>query len=300
MTDFWTRISWRTLIFVHRRSSIHRLLSLAGPAYLFTTIVLWYFVHTLAWTLIFWSEPGSIVDGTTRLPADLGETFYFVGTTVSSLGFGDFVPVGSPWSWLSNLSCFSSTVILTVSLSYVLAVLGAALDKQVFAEAVFGLGESVESFVSGACLGDVRASLKDYILKLASDLDKNSHRHLAYPILHFFHSPRLRNSTSRAVLLLADAFFVLEQLEDAQQRPPRGLLRLVQSSVSNFIRLTDTNLAISIAPTDHQATLGHIARRLGVVSMSQFDAQLEKFAPLRHQLLLLCAQDGWEVTARKE
>ena len=147
VTNFWTRVLWKGLLTLHERISCHWLLSMAGPLILVLTILVWCFAHAVAWTMIFISRPGSVVDDARGLVATPMETLYFVGTTVSSLGYGDFTPAAPPWTWLSNVACFSATIILTVSLSYVLAVLSAALEKHVLAQSVFGLGKDIESFI---------------------------------------------------------------------------------------------------------------------------------------------------------
>lgn len=296
VTNFWTRVLWKGLLTLHERISCHWLLSMAGPLILVLTILVWCFAHAVAWTMIFISRPGSVVDDARGLVATPMETLYFVGTTVSSLGYGDFTPAAPPWTWLSNVACFSATIILTVSLSYVLAVLSAALEKHVFAQSVFGLGKDIESFIRNASLGNPNDSLKDYVVRLSSALDAHSHRHLTYPILLFFHSRSLHNSTPRAVLLMSDATFVMSHIPDGDYRPPRGLLRLIDSAIENFRELTDADLGLSVSGDRALEPIEGSARRLGIaVDGPHFQGSAEQYRGRRQELLRLCRQDAWAV-----
>src|SRR5690606_11416982 len=100
---------WKLLLSVHRRRPIHAALKFAGPAMILLSIVSWYLLLGLAVFLVFIAYPGSVIDGTTSAPANLIETLYFTNTTISSLGYGDWVPSGPPWTFISTLATLAAT-----------------------------------------------------------------------------------------------------------------------------------------------------------------------------------------------
>lgn len=290
-TRFWSQKLWNGLLRIHKRRQIHGLLSLTGPLVLVVTILLWYFLLGLAVFMILVTSPASVVDSTTGEQATLPEKLYFVSTTISSLGYGDWVPASFPWTFLSTLATLAGTVILTISLSYVLAVLGAAIDRRSLAQGVFSMGSNVKEIIEAAQLGDPGNSLKPYVLTLSSQVTHQGLRHLAYPVLKYFHATKAELSPVRAVLLLSDAVFVMDHLPD-QQRPPAGVSRTLRSSISSFADLTHTGLTDK--PERCEGGLLETARLCGV-ELGEDDLQqaLEAYLPLRTELVALCREDGW-------
>lgn len=294
VTKWWTQWVWRGLLRFHHRRPIHRMLSLAGPAMLLTGIVLWYVAISASVFLLFAAENGSVINERTREPANLWEKFYFVCSTVSSLGYGDYVPPDFPWTLLAGLAAVAATMVLTVSLSYVISVVSASLGRKELAQQIFGLGESVPDLVrrSGFTQGD--SSLKNHFLQLSSAITSHAHHQLAYPVLNFFHNARADHSPARAVLLLSDAFFVMQALPP-DRRPPGGLNALMESSITSYIDLLLTGI---VAPEGNQQDLSHLEKAVqdlggpaeGEAALRE---KLEAYRPRRRKLVALCKEDGW-------
>lgn len=297
LTRFWTRFVWQGLLAVHQRKRMHRLLSLIGPSMLLGSIVVWYLMLFLAGYLIFASRVDAVVNNTTGEPADLLQKVYFVGSTVSGLGYGDLVPNGAPWTFISSAATFWGTVVLTLSLSYVLSVLAAAIERRALAQSIFGVGSDIQSFLDNARLGEPEASLRTHILSIVSQLDRHAHKHLSYPILHFFHAPRRELSTSRAVLLLADTCFMLSHVMPPEKRPSQGLLHLLDGSIDSFVehgsRQVDTN-----RPNDGDVdALRATALELNAeIESAQLEQALLAYQVRRSQLIAACRQDGWDMS----
>lgn len=290
-TRFWSRKLWNGLLRIHQRRPIHHVLSLTGPLILIVTIVLWYFLLGLAVLLMLVTSSASVIDSTTGEQANLSEKLYFVSTTISSLGYGDWVPASFPWTFISTLSTLAGTVILTISLSYVLAVLGAAIERRSLAQGVFSMGDSVEKIIEAAQLGDPPNSLKPYVLALSTQITHQGLRHLAYPVLKYFHATKAELSPVRAILLLSDTVFILDLLP-AGRRPPAGVSRTLRSSVSSFTELAHTGLAHK--PERCDGGLLQIARRCGVdLPSEELERALEDYLPVRTNLVAMCREDGW-------
>jgi hypothetical protein len=291
LTRFWSQRVWNGLLFIHRRWPLHRLLSLIGPLILLGSILLWYALLGLGVFLAFAASPDSVINTNTGTPVDLLGKLYFVSNTISSLGYGDLVPSSFPWTLVSTVATLAATVVLTVSLSYVLSVLSAAIERKKLAQGIFGLGRTVVEIIERARLSEAEDSLKNYVLSLSSETDHQALKHLAYPILKFFHAKRADLSPARALLLLADTFFILGIVPE-EHRPPVGVQQLVESSISNYAEFASTRLVPLPSPGHYPEHLLDAARLFGVEE-AVFKHAFEAYLPRRNRLVALCREDGW-------
>ena len=290
----WGKWIWAGLLHVHRRRPIHRVLSLAGPFVLLSSILLWYCLIGLALLLIFSVQPDSVVHGSSNAPASLETRYYFINTTLSGLGYGDWVPSAFPWTLLATMGTLAGTVVLTVSLSYVLSVVSAAIDRKKLAQSVFGMGASVTQVIDNARLSDLRDSLKNHFLNTAGEIDHQRLKHLAYPILAYFHATSVDFSPARAVLLLADACFVL-QVAAPDHRAPVGVLQVANSSIHNFAQLHASGATVEQDPDCPAPLLAAAVKQGAAINSEEFKQALANYLPCRARLLALCRADGWQV-----
>lgn len=289
LTRFGSKQLWNALLFIHRRHRMHRVLAFAGPFMMLLSIVLWYLLFGLAVYMLFAAHTGSVINNTTDESATHLETLYFVSTTISSLGYGDWVPSRFPWTLIGTLATLLATIVLTVSLSYVLSVISAAIERRSLASGVFSIGDNIPDLIKHLQFGNPQASLKNYLLGLSSTIDKVALQHLAYPVLKYFHASRRDLSPTRAVLLLSDTLFLLDASE---QQVPSGVMAVVQSSIDNFSEFSSSN----IASVDESDTMPeYLARQ--AEDMGLETAALERafaaYAPRRCRLLALRNEDGW-------
>lgn len=296
VTRTWSRPVWRVLLAVHRRRHIHRLLGLAGPAILALTILLWYAGLVLGAWLVFVSHPGSVVSSSTRLPADAAQTLYFVPTTVSALGYGDYVPAGVPWTTFATTMTLLGTVVLTMSLSYVISVLSAAIATRTMASSIRGLGENPAAIAARAELDSPTRSMQVYLGQVASAVSDVAERHRAYPVLHYFHSSRARTAAAPAVLCLADAAFLLH-VGDPAARPGPGLASALESAVADYAQAKTT------PQQDTSAGRGALIKEAAELRIptglgSDFDHALPAYLAKRRTLEAACAEDGWPAASR--
>ncbi|MFO7704372.1 MAG: hypothetical protein R6V43_04430 [Halopseudomonas sp.] len=284
---------WHALLMVHRRRPIHRVLKYAGPAMILLSILTWYLMLGLAVFMVLAAYPGSVIDSTTKAPANAIEILYFTSTTISSLGYGEWIPSGPPWTFISTLATLAATIIVTVSLSYVLSVVSAAVERRGLAAGIFAMGKTEEEIIRNANLNDPQGSLKNYLLSLSSAIDQQGLRHLAYPVLKYFHATQPELSPARAVLLLSDTVFLLELDMSGSLKGVTGVLR---SSIDNFVKFTRANSASARSVDSDKNRLAGVATTLGLdTDGADFDRAFADYSPLRHRLLSLCEADGWAV-----
>lgn len=213
----------------------HRLLSVAGPVVLITTVTLWALIAWAGWVVLFSADPGSLADPHTHARADLAGRIYFAGYTMFTLGNGDFSPQGGLWKIVSSLASLNGLFLLTLSVTYVLAVVGAVVTKRAFASQVWALGHSAEEVVATAWNGRGFPSVELQIVSLTEQLGAVTEQHEAYPMLHFYHEQRVPQSVSVSLTIFDDALTIWEFLIAEEHRPAPSALSCARDSVRLFL-----------------------------------------------------------------
>lgn len=295
LTRAWSVPLWTLLLELHRRHPAHRLLSLAGPAIVSLTILLWFTVLVLGSWCLFAAQPGSVVESTSGRPATPWETLGFVTTTTTSLGYGQFVPRGPGWTVVATATTLTGTMVLTLSLSYVISVVGAALTRRTTASTIRGMGGDAVDLVASAMAGGAAAALRSNLTTVASQVSQIAHQHRAYPVLQFFHSEREHSSLARSVLDLADATFLASHLDPPDRLDP-GVRRVLVSAVGEYRRATHTatgSASVERWARDGEDALLRAAGSLGIEAGPAFRAGLAEYSPQRRELVAICLTDGW-------
>ena len=86
---------WGVFVRLHRHRPAHHVLAYAGPTLLVVTLSFWTALNWLGWTLVFLSDPDSVVSASNGEPGDIAAQFYFVGYSLITLGIGDYRPQGA-------------------------------------------------------------------------------------------------------------------------------------------------------------------------------------------------------------
>ncbi len=292
LTRGWSRPVWELFLVAHRRRPIHGVLSLVGPMMVVVAILLWYGGLVLGTWLVFVAHPGSVVSNGTRLGADTSQTLYFVPTTLSGLGYGDYVPGRFPWTMFATSMSLIGTLVVTVSLSYILSVLSAAIARRAMASDIRGLGADPVTFIQRAALGDPVRSMHTYLQGMASAISDAAERQRAYPVLRYFHSARVETSAAPSVLVVADATFLLRTGAHADGCGD-GLLTVLEAAIDGFIEAKTTpDEYVSAALS---GPLREYASRLDIETSddSTFNNELPAYLQRRAALISACHDDGW-------
>ncbi len=267
------------------------LLSLAGPIFLVLTVLTWTVLLWIGWILLFSADPNSVVHSNTHVPADRIGRVYFVGYTVFTLGNGDFAPQGW-WRIITILSVASGFVLITLVVSYVLSVVSAATAARALAGQITAMGDCAESFVLSEWDAQGFPTLAVHLNTIATQLGSITDQHLAYPLLHYFHTANPSKASAIAVAILDDALTILEHGVDTTIRPPQSALRPARSAVTTYL---DTLISASIQPALEAPPSPELAtlRNNGVpvVDDRQFDRAIRKFDDRRRRLLAI-VEDG--------
>ncbi len=282
---------WRVALAVgHGR---HGFLQRAGLAVALSGVAVWILLIWLGWTLVFLGDELAVLVTRTLAPASLGGRVYFVGYTLTTLGNGDFQPSGLLWQVLTVATAFNGMAVVTLSVTYFVPVVSAVIQRRQTAVHLFGLGQTPEEIVVGAWQSSWQ-SLEGHLDSLTPQLSLLGQRHLAYPVLHYFHDADRGASLPIAVAVLDDALTLLLSGVSEDARPDTLTLRTARSGVS---ALLDALRAAFISPSDQPPAPPSLEalRRVGIPTVDDhtFHAALSELTLRRRTLRGFVENDGW-------
>lgn len=160
-------------------------LAFGAPAIVMITLVIWVAVLVVGYALIFYPyiENFRVSPGSLRAP--WAEALYFSGYTAATLGFGDLVPEREVLRLLAPLEAFSGFALLSVSVTYLLAIYRELISMQTLATNIAGYFRAVA--VRAEILDDRhQEAVARWAEGVTSELLHVLQAHHQYPILHYF------------------------------------------------------------------------------------------------------------------
>lgn len=234
---------WQLALVVHRRVNSQRLLEASAPAIVLAVVGIWILLLWCGWTLIFSASPEAVIDATHRLPATLSDRIYFVGSTLFTLGIGDFVPGMPRWRVLTALASINGLFTVTLAITYVIPVVSAATAKRQLALFIHSLGDTASAIVANGWNGRDFAGLEPQLAQIAPMLLLHSERHLVYPVLHYFHPVESEAVLSTKIVALDDAVTLLTHCVREDVRPAENVLRALRYAQDVFLRRVQHHFA---------------------------------------------------------
>ncbi|WP_313691838.1 ion channel [Halorarum halobium] len=269
-----------------------RLLSLSGPLILVTSLAMWIALLWIGWTLLFAGAENTLFDTRDAGPISWVERAYFVGYSMFTMGNGDFTPRDGVWQIATALMTASGMLFVTLSVTYVLSVLGAVTQKRSLASSIHGLGAGSAEILQRSWNGDSFDGLDVPLNTISAQLDTLTSNHKAYPILHYFYSPQTVQAPATNITVLDEALTLLRFGVAPQHRPSEIGVRQARSSVRNYLD-TLGSAFVDPAPRSPPAPELALLRDGGVPTVpdEEFAASLEEVADRRRQLLGLVESD---------
>ena len=271
-----------------------RTLSLAGPLILTATLLCWVGLLWAGWTLLYASDPGSLIDTRADEPVTWTGRAWFAAYTMFTVGNGDFTPRDGAWQVVASLTAASGMLFVTMGASYVVSVLGAVAQKRSFASSVAGLGGRPGDVVAAGWGGEDLHALDLPLSSLTSQLGLLTDQHQSYPVLHYYHSEGREDASSAAVATLDEALTLLCFGVPEHVRPNRALLREARSNVRSYL---DTLASTSAQTADHDPPAPDL-RPLRAAGVPTDDGALADaladLASRRRRLLGMVRADAWD------
>ncbi|NHC22925.1 two pore domain potassium channel family protein [Nocardioides sp. IC4_145] len=284
--------AWRVALRLHRQDKKGGLLTFSGPVMLIVTVLTWVALLWAGWTLLFYGSD-AVETASKARPAGFGDVVYFAGFTIFTLGTGDFVASTPAWRIVMAAATFSGLFLITLAITYLLSVLSAVVARRVLAQQIHGLGDTPSEILKKGWTGDGFDSMfQQQLVSLSSSVAGSAEQHLAYPVLHYFHSSSRDLAAPVAIAHLDEALTVIETLE-THQRPQPAAVDPLRSSIGRYL---STASSTTWAPKIGAPAPPEISEAIeaGIpVNDTAVRRAAEEHSERRTHLHRLVASDGW-------
>ena len=298
LTGRLARTVWGAVLRIHRRCSTPGLLVAGGPVMLVLIIVTWVVLLILGWSLVF-GHPDTLLtvqDGRT-VPA-LGRLRY-AASIVIGRGSGGIRPSGDLYVALEPVAALTGLTALSLSIAYVLPVVKGVVEKRSLALYISSLGSTPAEIITRAWVRGDTGQLDLHLIALAPRVASVAQSHLAYPVMHYFHSGETATALGPSIATLDAALTASRMLDPSVAIDPNAVEPL-RVAVDRFLQAL--RLAF-IDPADVPDDPG--ADRLGetLATLEEHgipldpDARLEPDEDDTDRIRLLrgyLVHDGWE------
>lgn len=239
------KLMWRVLL-PRRGHDPGRLLPLAGPLVMLTTVLLWVVLHWLGWTLLFSADVSAVQDAQTGEPASFVTRLYYAGYVVFTLGVGDYTAGSPTWQVLTAAASFVGLFIATLSITYLVSVVSAAVSRRKLALSISLLGDRGADVVTLHWHdGQLSSMLSSRLMSLQSDVLQTTQQHLAYPVLHYFYGSDDHASMPVSLAALDDAYVLMDAALVPEARPEPALLVPLRRTLEHY-----TNVVMATSGND--------------------------------------------------
>ena len=256
-------------------------------------LVTWVAALFLGWVLVFASSDGAVRAASTGIPGDLVDRIYFAGYTMLTLGLGDQVPGAGIWQLATVLATGTGLVLVTLSITYLVPVASAVVQRRQLAAQIAGLGGTAHDIVLRGWNGTDFGSLGQNLSMLSSSLHTVRLQHLTYPVLHFFHSQSRHDAAAVHLTNLDQAIGLLRYGVSDTVSPDAQTLAAIQNGIDEFLATMEgihiTDDAHSIAP----ASLEPLDQAGIPTDPSTYRAHVDDTERQRRLLASYLHDDGW-------
>lgn len=272
----------------------HKTLSLAGPVILVITVFSWIFFIWLGWTLMFYSDPGSLKLSDKAFTPNFTDAAWYVAFCMFTVGNGDFLPTDGIWQLLSALVAFTGMGMVTLAITYLLQVVSAVTNKRAFASEVTGIGKTAEEFVIKQWTGENFGAIELQLTTLSSQLAVLNEQHLSFPILHYYHAARMEKSMDMAIPILDDAITIIKLGMEEKNLPPETIISSLRQAIESFLTTVQSAFITHAKEVPPPPNLSIIKKGgVPVISEEEFYKKLENEQERRKLILGLVNNGSW-------
>ena len=224
-------LTHKVVLLVDRKIS-RRIFKISGMLINLTTLAVWVLLIWLGLFLVYSYNPEAITNSNGR-EATAVERLYFTGYVLSTLGIGNFKPVSPFFEILTSLFSFFGFVFFSTSMTYLLSVSSAVVNKRSLASSIRTLGSSPIEIVKRFRKMDSSFCYQQ-ILNLQQMINQFSTYFQAYPVLHFYHNTDEAVSMSTNITKLDEAVSIM--LNNPQFSSYHEELQLLRDSLNQFFK----------------------------------------------------------------
>lgn len=293
LTNTVARLVWACFFKAAGRQGRSRLLEYAGQFVLLSVLLTWILALWVSLFLLFAAQAGSVVDGTTKVPADLWETFYYAGFTLSTLGVGDYAASGNGWRVLTSAAAFCGLTFITAAITYIVPVLSAVSLQNQLSLMITSMGRTPQDILINSWNGSDFSRFYDNATDLRQMLVEHTLNHHAYPVIQCFHNSDAGKNVIPALVTLSETLRLLDGVcadipQDSLKRRMLGsaMERHIDLQRANYLSRTPSAVPFESVDLGAMKTAG--------IPVNGSVTNVELSDERRRLLGALLASDGWQ------
>ncbi len=195
----------------------------------------WFSLLLLGLTLMLFLQADAVLTSDGEGQATLWQRLYFAGASITTAGFGDYVPGRTTWQYYTVLMATSGLIVSSLGVSYVINIVGASLQQRACARFIHGHGGTVESMLAASWDGERFSGLDSALTTIAQQLTQHTQNHLAYPMVHYVRTNKVRDSMPTNVALMDEVLSVLLLEVPQEHRPATASLIVARRAVTAYL-----------------------------------------------------------------
>ncbi|WP_417786847.1 potassium channel family protein [Stutzerimonas xanthomarina] len=292
ITNTVSKSVWRFFFALAGRRGEAKLLEYAGQCVLLLVLLTWIACLWVSLFLMLASDPGSVVNDTTKLAADRWETFYYAGFTLSTLGVGDYAASSDGWRVLTSAAAFCGLTLITAAITYIVPVLSAVSLQNQLSLLISSMGRTPQEILVNSWNGSDFSRFYDNASEIRQMLVEHTLNHHAYPVIRCFHNNQAEKNVIPAVASLNEVLLLLEGV--AEQVPQDTLKHTMLVSALNHHLEMQRSRYLDQVDRPVQLPIIDVSslREAGIPLKPGVDESLN--TPERRRLLgALLEADGW-------
>lgn len=296
ITNTVSRTVWRCFFAAAGRRGESRLLEYAGQCVLLLVLVAWIVCLWLSLFLMLASDPGSVVNGTTKVASNLWDKLYYAGFTLSTLGVGDYVASSEGWRVLTSAAAFCGLTFITAAITYIVPVLSAVSLQNQLSLLIASMGRTPQEIVVNSWNGSDFSHFYDNVSDLRQMLVEHTLNHHSYPVIRCFHNRHASKNVIPAVATLDEA---LRMLDRVSKDVPQDHLkrRMLGEAVDRHIEMQHANYLGGIRSKGQPPKVDVTPLNMAAIPLkpdSDLNSQDDDKSKRRALLSALLEADGWQ------
>ncbi|UII21375.1 potassium channel family protein [Fulvivirga ligni] len=283
---------WNLIFWISGKKGDSKILAQAGLIIIITLVHTWILATWFGYTLIFASDPDSIVISSSKEATIFQEKFYYVGYTLSTMGNGDMVANSLTWKVFSVIVSFSGLIYLTLAITYLIPLLSAVVAKRKLSAYIFFLGSTPVEMLNNGWDGDGFKNLQQHFRELADLILHHKERHLLYPILHYFHSTDDKYAAPKTLTVLDEAITILLYHPDLKEKFHKLDVKVLRNTLDEYL-ITLNSTYIGKSKENPSTPDLNLLKMTSSEGNEKLKPVFDKLRERRTLLAGLVKKDGW-------
>jgi hypothetical protein len=288
---------WNLLLIINKKMGRRKVLEMGGAIILVSILINWLLLIWISASLLFISQPDSLMNVETNTTTTVVNKIFFTGYTLSTLGLGDIEPEGNFWDILTAILSFTGLILISIAITYLIPVVSAEITKRKISVNINTLGGSVEEILLNYWNGKDFKELEQPFIPLIDSIILHAQNHKAYSVLHFFHSSDRKEAFVLNITNLDEVITVLLHNIPKEQQPSFNVLIRLRKAISSYLVTLPATFITPGKKTPPVLILTALENKgIKIISGEMVDLEYDKLRTRRRLLLSLLKDDGWEWT----